>query len=87
MGIGTVACAAGPRAAERGVAGRGTDTGLTPLRGGPSGGRTPLSICFVAVLDIVTEDGPGTGGTGGSGGGRELWTVWLFENCEEAEVG
>jgi hypothetical protein len=74
--VGRVACAAGPRAADSGVAGKGTETGLTPLivpvveLAGAT--MMPLTICFVAVFGVIADAGPGTGGTGTNGGGKGL---------------
>ena len=71
--VGRVACAAGPRAAERGVAGNGTDTGLIPLIAAfvevTEAAVMPLSICFVAVFGVFADARPGRGGTGTNGGG------------------
>jgi hypothetical protein len=81
--VGRVAWAAGPSAAERGVAGNGTETGLIPLTAAlpamvvaEDTGRmvVPFIICFVAVLGVFALAGPGTGGTGTSGGGKGLWS-------------
>lgn len=85
--LGTVACAAGPKAADRGVAGKGTETGLAPLMATLDGSAVPFIICFQDAPDmLLADDGPGTGGTGPMGGGKGLRIGWVLI-WDEAEVG